>query len=99
MNQVLDSLTVDSRRKSVDKLGTLAPRPSRSELIERGEAMRKQCPRRSHAVWTTPRDRPDPLGLIEESNRGRIPELVPLHRPHAAVAVHLLSRDGAQHGR
>jgi uncharacterized protein (DUF2252 family) len=78
MNKVLDSLAVDSRRSSVDKLGTFAPRPSRSELIARGEAMRKQCPRRSHAAWIAPHDRPDPLVLIEEANCGRIPELVPL---------------------
>jgi uncharacterized protein (DUF2252 family) len=41
-------------------------------------AMRKTCPRSSHAVWLAPVDRPDPLSLIEEANVGRIPELVPL---------------------
>ena len=40
--------------------------------------MRKQCPRSSHAVWSPPHDRPDPLRLVEDGNRGRIPELIPL---------------------
>jgi uncharacterized protein (DUF2252 family) len=78
MNQVLEALAVDSQRPSVEKPGSFAPRPSRAELVAHGEAMRKQCPRSSHAVWSAPHDRPDPLGRIEEANVGRIPELVPL---------------------
>jgi uncharacterized protein (DUF2252 family) len=50
----------------------------RAELIARGEAVRKQCPRGSHAVWSAPHDRPDSLRLVEEGNGGRIPELIPL---------------------
>ena len=78
MNQVLEALSVDSPRPSVEHLRTFEPRPTRAELIAHGEAMRKQCPRSSHAVWSAPHDRPDPLKLIEEANDGRIPELVPL---------------------
>ena len=40
--------------------------------------MRKQCPRSSHAGWSAPNNRPDPLRLVEEANSGRIPELIPL---------------------
>jgi len=53
-------------------------RPSRSELIAKGEYLRRQCARRSHAVWQAPPDRPDPVRLVEEGNLGRIPQLVPL---------------------
>ena len=99
MSKVLEALPGDSQRPSVENLRTFAPRPSRAELVAGGEAMRKQCPRSSHAVWSAPHDRPDPLQLVEEGNGGRIPELIPLrHGRHAAIAVHLLSRDGAQHG-
>ena len=41
MNKVLEVLPGDSQRPSVEKLQTFAPRPSRAELIARGEAMRK----------------------------------------------------------
>ena len=78
MNKDLESQNGGSQPPSIEKLGTFAPRPSRAELIARGEAMRKQCPRSAHAVWSAPLDRPDPLRLVEEGNGGRIPELIPL---------------------
>ena len=55
-----------------------APRPSRSELVACGEQLRKKCHRRSHAAWKPPADRPDPVKLVEEGNRGRIPQLIPI---------------------
>jgi uncharacterized protein (DUF2252 family) len=57
---------------------TLGHRPSRAELIARGESLRRKCPRNSHAVWKPPMDRPDPVELVKEGNKGRIPELVPI---------------------
>jgi uncharacterized protein (DUF2252 family) len=59
-------------------LATLAPRPSRAELIARGEQLRKKCARRAHAVWQAPSGRPDPVQLVEEGDQGRIPKLIPL---------------------
>lgn len=55
------------------------PCPSRAELLAQGKALRQQCPRSSHALWNPPTDRPDPVRLIEQSNEGRLPELIP-HR-------------------
>jgi uncharacterized protein (DUF2252 family) len=52
--------------------------PSRETLAVQGKELRDRCSRSSHAGWTAPADRPDPLGLIEESNRGRVAELVPI---------------------
>jgi uncharacterized protein (DUF2252 family) len=43
-----------------------------------GKGLRAECPRGSHAVWKAPRDRPDPLALLEESSKGRIPQLIPV---------------------
>jgi uncharacterized protein (DUF2252 family) len=43
-----------------------------------GKNLREQCPRSSHAVWKAPHNRPDPLRLLEQSNKGRIPELIPI---------------------
>ena len=51
---------------------------SRAELWSLGKSLRDRCPRRSHAAWKPPHGRPDPVRLLELSNRGRIPELVPL---------------------
>ena len=53
-------------------------RPSLAELYAMGKNLREQCPRSSHAVWKAPHNRPDPLRLLEQSNKGRIPELIPI---------------------
>ncbi|QDU20669.1 DUF2252 domain-containing protein [Urbifossiella limnaea] len=43
-----------------------------------GKSLRDKCPRESHAAWRPAADRPDPLALLEESNKGRMPHLVPV---------------------
>jgi len=43
-----------------------------------GKAWRKKVPRSSHADWHVPSHRPDPLAILEESNLGRVPELIPM---------------------
>ena len=53
-------------------------RPSYAELFARGEAIRAKVPRSSHAAWKPATGRPDPLRLIKEADKGRIPELVPI---------------------
>ena len=53
-------------------------RPSPADLYAAGKSLRDKCPRSSHAAWKAPHDRPDPLRLLEESNKGRIPQLIPI---------------------
>ena len=53
-------------------------RPSRAELYAEGKSLRAKCPRASHARWKSPADRPDPVALLKESSKGRIPHLVPV---------------------
>lgn len=58
---------------------TLRQRPSsRQERYALGRALRDQVPRRDLAVWSPPADRADPVTLIKQSHRGRVPELVPI---------------------
>jgi uncharacterized protein (DUF2252 family) len=52
--------------------------PSWAERYQQGKALRDKCPRQDHAAWKPPTDRPDPVGLLEESSKGRIPELIPI---------------------
>src|SRR6516164_11377169 len=52
--------------------------PTRAELVAMGKALRDKCPRTAHAVWQPPPNRPDPLELLVESSKGRIPQLVPI---------------------
>ncbi len=49
-----------------------------AERAARGKAARAAVPRESHAVFDPPSDRPDPIALLEEQAKTRVPELVPV---------------------
>lgn len=51
---------------------------SRPERHQAGKQLRDSVPRSSQGEWTLARDRPDPIALIEQSNQGREPSLIPL---------------------
>ncbi len=53
-------------------------RPTSAELYAVGKSLREKCPRSAHAVWKAADNRPDPLRLLEQDNKGRIPELIPI---------------------
>jgi uncharacterized protein (DUF2252 family) len=52
--------------------------PTHRELLETGKSLRQKCPRRAHAGWRPPHDRPAPVQLLEESNQGRLAQLIPI---------------------
>ncbi len=43
-----------------------------------GRTLRKQTPRSSHAEWSPPADRPDPIELLIETSVDRVPHLLPI---------------------
>jgi hypothetical protein len=49
-----------------------------SERRARGKPARAEVPRRTHAAWSSAADRPDPIALLEEQAKTRVPELVPI---------------------
>jgi hypothetical protein len=57
---------------------SFAPRRSLDELYEDGRRFRDKCPRQSHAVWQAPVNRADPVLLLVQSSKGRIPQLIPV---------------------
>jgi uncharacterized protein (DUF2252 family) len=67
-----------AKSKQTDKIPAFQPHHSRAELAAMGKSLRDKCPRSSHAEWKPPHDRPHPVELIEQSDQGRIPELMPL---------------------
>src|SRR5579862_140822 len=52
--------------------------PSVGARVAAGKAVREKIPRATHAVWTAPADRPDPVEVLRQSDRGRLPELLPI---------------------
>jgi uncharacterized protein (DUF2252 family) len=71
-------------RKSTRKQSTLESSPSfqshptHEELLAMGKSLREKCPRDAHAVWRAPDGRLTPMALLKESNKLRIPQLVPI---------------------
>lgn len=59
---------------------------SRAARIARGKALRKRVPRSSHASWSPSRDRPDPIALLEASDKTRNPALLPIRYGRMALS-------------
>ena len=66
-----------------------------TERAARGKEARAAVPRESHAVFDPPPDRPDPIGLLEEQAKSRVPELVPIRRGRMMVSPFTFYRGAA----
>ena len=51
---------------------------SREERLVAGKALRETLPRERHGVWKRPAKGRDPVKILEASNQGRLPELIPI---------------------
>ena len=51
---------------------------SRSERRKMGKALRQQVPRSIHGDWIPAPDRPDPISLLQEQDKTRLQQLVPI---------------------
>jgi hypothetical protein len=60
------------------QLDSDAGRLTTAERAARGKTARRAVPRESHAMFDPPSDRPDPIALLEEQAKSRVPELVPI---------------------
>jgi uncharacterized protein (DUF2252 family) len=60
--------------------------PSLEERRARGKEARDRAPLSSHGGWTPASDRPDPVGLLQEQNRTREPDLVPVRHGRMLVS-------------
>lgn len=68
-----------STAKSSDTdVGLLPELRSRAERVAEGQALRERVPRSSHASWLQPAKRRDPIAILEQSSKGRLPELLPI---------------------
>ena len=60
------------------RLDAAADRLMPAERAARGKAARAAVPRQSHAAFGPPADRADPVGLLQEQAKTRLPDLVPV---------------------
>ena len=66
--------------------GTRVPHLSVDDRRAKGKEARDRTPPSSHTGWTPATDRPDPVGLLEEQNRTREPDLVPVRHGRMLVS-------------
>jgi uncharacterized protein (DUF2252 family) len=66
-----------------------------AERVARGKAARAQVPRSSHAVFDPPSDRSDPIVLLEEQAKSRVPDLVPVRWGRMVVSPFTFYRGAA----
>jgi uncharacterized protein (DUF2252 family) len=60
-----------------------------------GKALRSEVPRSSHADWECATERPDPIALLEEQGKSRLPELLPIRRGRMAASPFAFYRGAA----
>jgi uncharacterized protein (DUF2252 family) len=65
---------------------TRVPHLSVDERRSLGKEARNQTPLSSHTGWTPTTDRPDPVALLQEQNRTREPDLVPVRHGRMLVS-------------
>jgi len=68
---------------------------SRAERYAAGKALRANAPRSSHAQWAPDPERPDPISLLEESNKTRLQNLVPIRYGRMAMSPFVFLRGSA----
>src|SRR5947208_5747239 len=68
---------------------------TRAERYAAGKALRSKAPRTSHGGWSFAADRPDPIGLLEESNRSRVRELLPIRYGRMSLSPFAFLRGSA----
>jgi uncharacterized protein (DUF2252 family) len=66
-----------------------------AERAARGRAIRARVSRREHADWAPAPDRRDPVELLEEQGRSRMPELVPIRYERMLASPFAFFRGGA----
>jgi uncharacterized protein (DUF2252 family) len=70
--------------------------PSVEERQAQGKEARSRTPRSSHSGWAPASDRPDPVGLLQEQNRTREPDLVPVRHGRMLVSPFTFYRGAAK---
>ena len=70
------------------------PKAVETRMAE-GRAERESVPLDAHSEWAASDGRPDPVGILEEQNATRVPELVPIRHGRMIVSPFTFYRGGA----
>ena len=84
-------------QQPIETSPSLKSHPTLEELYAMGRNLRDKCPRQAHAIWKAADNRPDPIFLMEEANKGRIPHLVPIRHGRMIRSPFTFYRGAALH--
>jgi uncharacterized protein (DUF2252 family) len=87
--------TIPAEYDSETATAVAPAKPTPKERAEVGRAARAGSPRSSHADWSPASDRPDPIALLEEQAKTRVPELLPIRYGRMAATPFAFFRGGA----
>jgi uncharacterized protein (DUF2252 family) len=76
MHAIVTPIRSGSQTRKVSRPSELPP--SRNERHAAGKALRDRVPREQHGEWSPPKSRRNAVEMVIESNKGRIPELIPI---------------------
>ncbi len=80
---------------SIGALPTQTHTASVGDRVARGHALREKIRRRDHAEWSAPRHRRDPIEILIEQGKSRLPNLLPLRYSRMAVSPFAFLRGSA----
>src|SRR6202522_276223 len=63
---------------SIPREGSAVLGPTIEERMRQGKALRESVPRNSLSKWAAPVNRPDPIEILRQSDRGRLHDLLPI---------------------
>src|SRR5215218_4886531 len=72
------------------------PHPSVDQRRARGQEARNRTPLSRHGRWAAAAERPDPVGLLEEQDAAREPDLVPVRQGRMMVSPLTFYRGAAK---
>lgn len=90
-----DEAGARSASRRLPQVRGFAEWPGSGSPKQEGKALRERVPRSSHALLDLDPDRPDALAAVEESNRGRLPELTPIRVGRMAATPFAFLRGSA----
>lgn len=68
---------------------------ARREAFAEGRALRKRVPRSSHAAWTPPAKRAEPVAVLLRTGKNRLPHLLPLRYGRMSLSAFAYMRGTA----
>ncbi|NEE14992.1 DUF2252 domain-containing protein [Streptomyces sp. SID7499] len=89
------AMAKDGTPRRLPRVRGFAEWPAEGSPKDEGKALRKRIPRSAHATLELDASRPDALSAVEESGRGRLPELTPIRVGRMAATPFAFLRGAA----